>query len=146
MDYLIVAGILCVYWILHESGHILSAVMLGLKIEKIGIGFYPIPHLYVAVDKVRNKFQEYIFLFAGFFITCCIILVLFFGKYLTYKMVYVATAIQIMIETNPVYSDFTIALNAERFTLKWNLYFTVWGFLSFILFNPNMVYGWIEFL
>lgn len=45
----------------HELGHIISAKLLQLSIQKIGFRLKPYPHFFVAVKWPRTKLQKFIY-------------------------------------------------------------------------------------
>jgi hypothetical protein len=128
---------------LHELGHIFSAVLLKLKIDKVGFTFKPYPHPYVAVSEVKNNLEYYVFLFSGISVTVTIFLICWWLNLLHFKALYYALAYELVIETNPFHSDFTIAFGMkEKFTLKWYFLFFAWMAIITVMFAPQFLAGY----
>ncbi len=141
----------------HELGHLISAKLLGLKIHKVGFTLRPIPHFYVAIQWPSKKWHELVFLFAGSFVTLVFFAALFVFHFFDSHILYTAVAIQLVMETNPFYSDYVFAtLNAAeqgntinintysfyeklkdyRYSFKWNIHFILWALvICFLLKN-----------
>ncbi|MBW8049879.1 MAG: hypothetical protein FVQ77_05980 [Cytophagales bacterium] len=156
-----IAEILCFVIILtafHELGHIIFAKILGLDIQKVGFSLRPYPHVFVSIKWPYKKTEKLIYLFSGSFITLSLFFISFVNDFFEHKFLYYAFAIQFIIETNPFYSDFTIAVvsnNIERlknnrninadfyknqflkyqFSFKWYIHFVLWTLLITLLFN-----------
>ena len=127
----------------HELGHIISAKLLGLPISKIGFQWKPYPHFYVAVKRPKNNLQKFIYLFSGSFLTLVLFVISIYNHFFGYAILYWVFVVQFVIELNPSYSDFSIALlyskktksynenyNAlfqkHQFTTSWYVHFFVW--------------------
>ena len=96
--------------LIHESGHLIAAKLLKIKIDKIGFSSKPFPQFYVSViDHKLTLSKRIIFLLSGnaMVVTTFIIYLLsgFSNIYIFYIL-----ALQILIDTNPVYSDYVIAI------------------------------------
>lgn len=126
--------------ILHELGHIFCAIAMKIAINKVGIKRQPLPHLFVTINLPKKRKNELIYLFAGSAITCFVFLIAFFNHLLDYKCFYLALIIQIIIETNPFFSDLTIAISSSSrirhkefknysFSTLWYLHFILWTIL-----------------
>lgn len=143
---------------LHELGHILTAKALHLRISKIGFTLKPFPHVFVKIEWPRKKNQRTLFLMSGFLaILCLIVLVLLLG--VSFKPLLIALCLQIIIETNPIYSDFVIINIVDKvagevrktrkpytkvynsiytqylFSAKWHLHFLVWVIIVITVLN-----------
>lgn len=106
-DLLLVPVFLAAFLTIHELGHIVAARVMNLYLQKVGFSMSPIPHVFVEVNWPRERKARTIFLMSGFFtIVSLILIVLAFG--LTFKPLLIALGIQLVIETNPIYSDFVI--------------------------------------
>lgn len=141
--------------ILHELGHVITAKLLGLKVYAVGIQWKPYPHFFVAAEWPKKQSKRLIYLFSGTFITLLLFIscysVGWFGK----QYIYYAFVAQLIIESNPFYSDFTIAVIthnkfdasitksyatlykerflAYQFSYQWYLHFICWIILILIL-------------
>ena len=154
MEYLQIVLLIFFLIVFHEIGHIIFAMLLNLAIQKIGFQFNPYPHFYVAVKWPKNKWQKYLYLFSGSFITIILFYIAVINNFFGLISLYWAFLIQFTIETNPFYSDFTIAIvNSNKFdykiksyaknynlqfkkyqfTLKWYIHFIIWTLLIFLL-------------
>lgn len=139
---LIVLSLIIAFLVAHEIGHLLCALILRLKVDKIGISFRPYPHPYVAVSGVRNRVEYFCFMFSGFFITLSLFILFLITGLLNVKLLYIAITIEILLETNPYHSDFTIAFNVkEKFSLKWYIHFTLWFILINFFYSSRFLFG-----
>lgn len=134
--------------LLHEAGHIIAALLLKLKIYKIGFLLKPYPHFFVAVNYPTKKIFKYIYLFSGPFLTIVLFIISLYFNFFNNNLMYLAFLVQIVIETNPFYSDYTIAAvvnkidfknrkktfytqyNQEfskyQYSLRWYIHFIIW--------------------
>lgn len=116
MDFTFLSGVLLIVAVLtawHEAGHLFCARLLGLEVEKVGFALRPFPHPFVSVANVPDSRSKYLFLAAGTAATLLIGALLWVSGALSLPMVYLALCIQLIIETNPFYSDITIAVNTS---------------------------------
>jgi hypothetical protein len=136
---------------LHELAHIVAAKALGLTIQKVGVAYTPMPHAYVKVDFPRKVTSRLIYLFAGAFTTQILFFVSYANNFFEQKYLYYAFLIQIAIEFNPFYSDFTIAYislqkverkanfkqihNKYLYSSHWYIHFALWSCILFLLSN-----------
>ncbi len=144
--------------VIHELGHVIAAKILGLNILKVGFTLKPVPHAYVKVDWPKKRNERTIFLLSGFAINL-ILLALSFLSGISFKPLLLALCIQMVIETNPIYSDFVIINLANRassevrktrssysvvyqklykeymHSSKWYLHFGVWVLIIIALIN-----------
>lgn len=141
--------------ILHESGHVISAKIMGLDIQKISFQFKPYPHFFVAIEWPKLEKQRLIYLFSGSFITIFLFIVALSFHFFGIRNVYYAFVFQLILESNPFYSDITIAaatknkldytntqkpyadlyqeqFSSYQFSYRWYIHFTIW--IAFILF------------
>ncbi|WP_196890114.1 hypothetical protein [Aureivirga sp. CE67] len=144
--------ILCLFSliIIHELGHVISALILNLKITKIGFQWIPYPHAYVKIKWPESKTKALIYLLAGSFMTIVLLAISLINNFFGLEALALAFFIQLIIEFNPFYSDFTIirAIFSERstnqethaalmkeqlFTPLWYVHFVAWVFLIFQL-------------
>ena len=135
---------------IHELGHITMAKILGLPIQRIGFQLRPYPHFYVSVKWPRVNWEKYLYLFSGTFITVSLFCISIYNEFFHLTQLYWAFVIQLIIETNPFYSDFTIAIVSRnkpnnkvksyaenyklqfekyKFTLKWYVHFIIWAII-----------------
>ncbi|NVO10660.1 MAG: hypothetical protein HXX16_11905 [Bacteroidales bacterium] len=150
MNYL---GVLLTYLllvVLHELGHYISANVMKLKNIKAGITLMPYPHPYVTALIEKSVWKKYVFLFSGISMTIIVYLLTYFNLQLKYDFLRIALIIKLCMESNPFYSDFTIAfkpkssennnknitkqienqINSSKrdylYSFKWYLHFFVW--------------------
>lgn len=144
--------------IVHELGHIGTAILLRIPIKKIGVTMKPYPSLYVAVyDNRIQPYKRNLFLISGNIITViCFVAYLLIGYYhpeITYAFI-----IQIINDLNPFHSDYQVMLfgiickkdilNAHDnsddaikaiyndkyyLSIYWIVHFFVWGIMSAFL-------------
>jgi len=151
--------IILVLWLVffHELGHVISAKLLRLSIQKIGLQFKPYPHFYVAVEWPKNVLHKYIYLFSGTFITILLFCASIYNGFFESTILFWAFVIQFAIELNPFYSDFSIAMvlkkkpstkenyaiNYQRnfskfqYTLGWYVHFIIWASYILLLINSK---------
>ncbi|AFM03706.1 hypothetical protein Fleli_1272 [Bernardetia litoralis DSM 6794] len=137
--------------VIHELAHIIAAKILGLTIQKVGVAYSPMPHAYVKVDFPRKVKSRLIYLFAGAFATQVLFFISYANNFFEQKYLYYAFLIQIAIEFNPFYSDFTIAYvslqkiernanfkqihNNYLYSPQWYIHFILWFSILFLLSN-----------
>lgn len=109
MDFFLSLLLVLTLLLLHELGHVVCAIILKQKIKGAGITLKPYPHFYVAIDWPKEQDKKLIFLFSGFATYLTLLLLAYLNNLLAIKVVQNAFIIQALIETNPLYSDFTIA-------------------------------------
>ena len=139
---------------LHELGHIIAVKYLRLSIKKVGFQIKPYPHFFVAASWPRTNKEKNIYLFAGMTITLILLLFSLYFSFFGLKSLLVAFIIQIILETNPFYSDITISVVSNfkkikygksygtdykkeftnyQFTRNWYIHFTLWTTLIILL-------------
>jgi hypothetical protein len=144
--------------IFHELGHVVAAKIMGLEIKKIGVSLKPYPHVFVAVEWAREKLKRYIFLFSGTTVTITLFFISIAFNFFELQYLLYAFIFQLIIETNPFFSDFAIAIVtniAEKqkitidenyfqkvyakyvFSFGWYLHFGIWIILILLLMNLN---------
>lgn len=96
--------------LLHEGGHALSATLLGYKVE--GLGIAPrtyMPYISVHIQR-RDYWRKVIFMISG----CAVTMTLFFWahsqSFWGLPWLFYGLWLQIAIETNPFFSDFSMLL------------------------------------
>ena len=97
----------------HELGHIAVAKLLNLQLQKVGFRHFPFPHVFVEVAWPRRKSDRVLFLMSGF-LTILSLVALARIAGIDYTPLWIAFGIQLMIETNPIYSDFVIMSITDR--------------------------------
>ena len=157
-----VVGYLLLLMILHETGHVIFAKTTCLSIHQVGFQLKPYPHFFVAVEWPKSQIKSLFYLFSGTFVTIILFIIAYIYHWFGTQYLYYAFVIQLIIETNPFYSDFTIAvitknefnsnkavifadLYMERFlryqyTFKWYLHFLFWIIFIIILIKYNLFY------
>lgn len=153
--------------VIHELGHVGTAMLLRIPIKKIGVTMKPYPSLYVAVyDNHIQPYKRNLFLISGNGITLiCFIIYLLIGYYrpeITYAFI-----IQIINDLNPFHSDYQIMLfsivckkdilkssaydNSEDLIrtiyndkyylgIYWIIHFFVWGIISAFLVKNLIIH------
>lgn len=115
---------------IHELGHVAVAKLLGLRIYKIGGAFKPLPHVYIAAEHPKVYWQKWLYLMIGNMITILLFIIgLYFFNIHTFKWLYLAFSMQIIIETNPFFSDYTIIQGKGMnyaYTWQWYIHFAIW--------------------
>lgn len=161
LQIIIVLFFVQLFIVLHELGHWLAARIMKLTVLRVGFTLKPYPHFFVAVVWPTDRQKRIVFLFAGFSVFILLLAVALPFNFFNYTYLYYAFCIQAAIETNPFYSDFTIAQvttntsfiqkNRHRgaarvykelhkqymFTGRWYLHFVIWlmVILAFIKLN-----------
>lgn len=157
---LLTAGLtVVVLMFLHEGAHYLSAKTMDLRV--IGYGFKTerrVPYPYVEVSWTPDARKRRIYLMAGVASTisffCLTMLATGFSPF---TGIYLGFAAQLILETNPVFSDFIILrrmaagsgkptgddsdTNSHLFTFEWYLHFTLWIGLIIALLSPRFLLG-----
>ncbi|RAK68044.1 site-2 protease family protein [Hymenobacter edaphi] len=151
MEPLLLPLTMLVLLFIHESGHVLAAKLLGLRVTKVGILTKPIPHPYVAIRWSPVRWKVLIFFFVGVALTLTqFALLLGTTRFFDQRYVYLGFCAQLVLETNPVYSDFTLAKQfvsgqgrqaTDMFSLRWYVHVTLWLLLIIGLFSPRYLYG-----
>ena len=109
---------------MHEVGHIITAKLFKLNIEKIGFAFRPFPRFYVSIIAHKMTIiQRIIFLLSGNIVTV-ILFTAFIALNINYQILYYFFAFQIIIETNPIYSDYVVAIISYLYRNEYRKYYT----------------------
>ncbi len=96
---------------IHELSHIFMAKACGMKINKVGFAFKPLPHVYVSViEGGASVLKRAFFMLCGN-ATTIIIFVIGILNFNISKVIYYAFAFQIIIEMNPFYSDYSLLIS-----------------------------------
>ncbi len=108
--------LLIAFHIFHELGHLLFAIILKLRIKKIGFALNPLPHTYIYVyhNHTNSSLKRFLYQISGFIIFLTLLKI-----FIIYNLLFsntgevsntfiIAFFIQFLIETNPKYSDFVI--------------------------------------
>lgn len=148
---MITIGVFFLLLILHECAHVISAIIMGLKVVQIGLKTSPLPHLFVAIEPTLIEYKKYLFLFAGVGLTIILFFISIYYKFWNINSIYWGFAIQLIVETNPFYSDFTIAINDKqgsnnldnipenryredyRYSRAWYFHFLFWTIFILVL-------------
>lgn len=115
-DVLLMLVVVQLLIVLHEGGHVVAAIILGLTVQKIGFSMKPYPHFFVAVIWPQNNRHKIIYLFAGFATYILLFSIALSLKFFNSPFVFYAFFIQAAIELNPFYSDFTVARVTSDFS------------------------------
>lgn len=154
MEFIEINILVLLLLLIHELGHLTMARILGLPIQRIGFQLKPYPHFYVSVSWPRINWQKYLYLFSGSLITVGLFCISIYNEFFHLTQLYWAFVVQLIIETNPFYSDFTIAIVSRnkpnntmssyaenyklqfskyKFTLKWYVHFIIWTMIILLL-------------
>ena len=98
---------------IHEFAHIICAKLLGKKILRVGLSFRPFPHFFITIDGFLPDRARMLYLLSGVG-TVSILALALHSIYSTCLCFKIAIFIQIIIDTNPFYSD--IALVCKTLT------------------------------
>jgi len=155
---LLTAFFLFLLLVIHETGHVLTAKILQLNIRKVGFTLVPFPHVFVRVDWPRVKKERTFFLMSGF-ATILLLFALVLIAGISFKPLLIALCLQLIIETNPIYSDFVIIKIVDKviaevrktrqpypavykriykkylFTSGWYVHFFVWTIIVVSVLN-----------
>ncbi|GAB3999115.1 hypothetical protein GCM10028807_48430 [Spirosoma daeguense] len=142
-----------VLMIVHESGHVGAAKLLGLRVTSIGFEMKPIPHPAVAIKWSTDRPKVLTFFLAGITMTTLQFGFMLTNRFFDQPMIYFAFCAQLILETNPFYSDFTLAqrfLEYPRrtvytFSLAWYIHISLWTALIVILLSKRYLYGLLFF-
>ena len=148
--------ILIMVWIglmfLHELGHVVCGLAMGYKLEYIG--FTPrsiFPHVAMTAHH-ETRLRHSIFLLGGFLSTLSLFTLATLRVIDAPQLIFTAFFVQMAIETNPFFSDFSMLLfyqesylpsrsditqlkekiKEQWFSSKWYLHLTLW-ILSIVL-------------
>lgn len=115
--YSIVLVVLCLVltMAIHEVAHVICAKILGKKILRVGLSFRPLPHFFITIDGFLGNRERMLYLLSGVG-TVSILALSLHSIYSTYLFFKIAIFIQIIIDTNPFYSD--VALVCRILTAK----------------------------
>lgn len=92
----------------HEMGHYISAKLMNLTVEKISFSMRPLPRFYVSViDKGIPFTKRMLYYMSGNLVTILLFIILNFIEFKGIRLVRLVVAIQIIIETNPFFSDYS---------------------------------------
>ncbi len=134
---------------IHESGHVGAAKLLGLRVTSIGLMMKPIPHPFVAIKWSSSRPKVLAFFFAGVALTTLQFGLMLTNRFFDQPVVYFAFCAQVILETNPFYSDFTLAhrfLEYPRkteyaYSLTWYIHISLWTALIVLLLSRRFLYG-----
>lgn len=152
LSLLIAVATVVVLMFLHELAHYVSAR--AMKLRVIGYGIKTdarVPYPYVEIGWTPDPRKRTIYLMAGVAstVTLFTLLSLTTGFWLV-KGLYLGFAAQLILETNPLFSDFIILrrmsggggpVNTDDglFSASWYLHFVLWAALVVLLLSPRFV-------
>lgn len=152
LSILIAAATVVVLMFLHELAHYVSARAMQLRVIGYGIKTDArVPHPYVEVGWTPDPRKRTAYLMAGVAttVTLFVLLGLTSGFWLIQGL-YLGFAVQLILETNPMFSDFIIlrgmaggggpsVRNDQMFTPSWYLHFLLWAGLVILLLSPRFL-------
>ncbi len=140
METLLIILLYMLFLLLHEIGHILCAKILKLQIDKTGINLIPIPHLYVAVSNIPSIIYRNMFFFSGVTVTAILLVIIWLAGLLQYKIIYISIFTALIVDINPLFSDFTLFDEKYKFSRIWYIHVAGWGGLFAVLYK-NYTYS-----
>ena len=101
--------------LLHELAHVITIKSLNLSIYNVGIKLKPIPHFFVEFMWSRKQKENNLILLSGTLCTLTLFGLSFIFNFFNNKILMNSFLFQLVIETNPFYSDFVsvIVLNKK---------------------------------
>lgn len=114
-SFLMTLASVIVLTLLHEFGHYITAKIMKQTVYGYGVRLFPYPSIYVSIKFPSENYKKNIYLFSGFFFTICSFLIFFKFDFFNLDFLFWAYFIQLLIETNPFYSDFTIAYITNKY-------------------------------
>ena len=99
----------------HEIGHYISAIILNLKVDCVGFSFKPVPRFFVSIidSGISLKDRIIFYLSGSISIFLLFAILLFWGFWHTYY--YYIIVVQIVVDTNPFYSDYVLAISNLKY-------------------------------
>jgi membrane-associated protease RseP (regulator of RpoE activity) len=155
--------------LLHEIGHYISAKLQGLVVDKFSFSIKPVPHFFVSVLDYKMSMKQRILFLLGGNIIILIFFILFILSGISFKYLYYVFVYQIILDTNPFYSDYVVAImsysykkyfhkhylnnglkeNKEvdinklkelyMFSPLWYIHCLLWGGIIVLLFSPQFL-------
>jgi hypothetical protein len=155
--------------LLHESGHYISAKLQGLVVDKFSFSIKPVPHFFVSVIDRRISMKQRIFFLIGGNIFILVTFISFILSGVSFKYLYYVFVYQIILDTNPFYSDYVVAIMSYSykkyfrkhyldngfkkhkemeinelkelymFSPLWYIHCLVWGGIIVLLFSPSFL-------
>jgi hypothetical protein len=129
----------------HELSHVLVALCVSFKITGMGISLLPVPHFHVSVIS-HGGLKQTLFILSGLIIELSFFAVLLCFEFFSSPALYYALSLQILIDSNPFYSDALFAIekdaayytgpiqeNPYLFSKNWYLLLTAWFILIIVL-------------
>jgi len=155
MEWLILLIVWPLLMLLHELGHVICGLVMGYKLDYIGFSRGSIfPH--VAMTAYREtRLRHSVFLLGGFLSTLTLFGLFSLRILDAPQVIFTAFFVQLAIETNPFFSDFSMLLfyhesylssrsditqlkekiKEQWFSLKWYLHLSVWILLIVVLYR-----------
>ncbi|TXF87115.1 hypothetical protein FUA23_18660 [Neolewinella aurantiaca] len=153
INFLIATATIVVLMLLHETAHYVSARMMNLRVIDFGLKMRgAVPYPFVEVGWTPNARKRLIYLMAGVATTASLFsLSLITSASWLIPGIYLGFAGQLVLETNPVFSDFVILQgmnsgkgksdNDRMFTGPWYVHFALWVLLIVLLLSPRFLPG-----
>jgi hypothetical protein len=152
ISFLIAAATVVVLMFLHEMAHYVSARAMQLRVIAFGIKTDTrVPHPFVEIGWTPDRRKRIIYLMAGVATTATLFtLMCLTTSFWLVPGIYLGFAVQLILETNPMFSDFIILRkmskgsgpgrsNDEVFTAPWYLHFLLWGSIVILLLSPRFL-------
>lgn len=131
------------FTLLHELGHLCSAKIFRLKLQKIGLQIFPFPSFYMEVYPRNSFYIKFFHYLSGtifIFITFLFILI---SKLYHNRILLSAILLRLFLDLNPFHSDISLLIGEEkyRYSIFWYVHFLLWLiFLFLILKNCKFSY------
>lgn len=155
MEWLILLIVWPLLMLLHELGHVLCGLLMGYKLEYIGFSQGAIfPHVAMTAYH-ETRLRHSVFLLGGFLSTLSLFVLFSLPILNVPQVIFIAFFVQLVIETNPFFSDFSMLffyhesylssrsdisqlkekIKEQWFSPKWYLHLSLWILLILGLFR-----------
>lgn len=127
-----------IFTILHELGHLFTAKIFRLKIQKFGFQIIPFPSFFVSVQAEKYFYVKLFYYLSGIIFILIIFSVILFSGIYKNKVLLDAILLRIILDLNPFHSDILFLIGKEkyRYSIFWYIHFFLWWILIiFILKN-----------
>lgn len=124
--------------VLHELGHVACARLLNKRVSGYGVCMRPVPHFFVTVGGELRKGETFLYLLSG--VSVIVLLsALLLPLYAHCSAVRMAIALQLLLDTNPLYSD--VALVFHKLMAGWG-----WQEPTLATLSTGYYYSWVWYL
>ena len=99
-----IACYLVLLTVMHELGHVVCARLLGKRVSDCGVSLRPVPHFFVTIEGDLRRGAKCVYLLSGVSVVVLLSVVFILLSAECYT-VRVAVILQLLLDTNPLYSD-----------------------------------------